>query len=466
MAKKDLTFTSGWDESAFHRGLRNMESATSQAASKITSTFKGIGGALGAGLLGGGIASFASSINNMVGGLVDTSDALGITVEQVQKLTNYFETAGTSSEQLRSGLTKASQSMSAIADGSKEAITALGKLGLTADDVAGSDLEEFILKLSDAFKNSTDRASAMAGVIGLLGKGGKSMAAGLSAGREEIGRVGDAVTKVSNENARAIDRLSDKISMANKAIMADIANTAAEIQRSGWWEVIKGGAKNLASERAKGAGIVGGYEPGLERSVIPGLNAPYEAQLKKKEESLEDHNKRMLKESEEFNKEMAKIGEDGLKEQEKQHEKDLSEWERFTDRLAEHQERIKQIDIKRLKESFEPQMDAAKDRIETATREEGVAGQRQHDFNRMNASERREFRRAQGREDRAQSRERRMQDRIDKDQGRGGWDTKPGARAMQKEVDDAKKEVTLAEASLTSLAQKIGLEIDKIIVRP
>ncbi len=114
---------------------------------------------------------------------------------------------------------------------------------------------------------------------------------------------------------------------------------------------------------------------------------------------------------------------------------------------------------------------AADDQIKQADKRIEAGKERQRQYDRASADERRQMRRDQADDDRISRRRKRMDDR-------GERETTPGAKKRRDEIEAAaaqkkeaeatkeRAETNLSEASMSSLAQKIGVEIDKIVVRP
>src|SRR5574343_1014533 len=111
----DLEFKAGLDDSRFQSALRRMDSAV-----------KGFVG----GLAGGAILGFAKSVADLSGTILDSADALGISVKSYQQLQGVFSEVGVSAQKFDAGLAKLTQSMQDAKTASSASLKALDALGI------------------------------------------------------------------------------------------------------------------------------------------------------------------------------------------------------------------------------------------------------------------------------------------------------------------------------------------------
>ena len=89
-------------------------------------------------------------------------------------------------------------------DGSKELVASFKALGITDGELSGMQVDDLLLRISDGYTSASDKGAAYAAVIDVLGRGGRTMVAGLSAGSDAIREQAAAASKMSAEEIAAL----------------------------------------------------------------------------------------------------------------------------------------------------------------------------------------------------------------------------------------------------------------------
>jgi len=123
-------------------------------------------------------------------------------------------------------IVKLSQTIRAAADGSKTAADALGRLGLSAGDLAGLKLDTQFAVVSEALAKLPDPGQRAAAALAVFGKGARSLlpfvreaTGGLAAMRAEARALG---ITISTQDAAAAARLSDAFSRLRRVLQSAV----------------------------------------------------------------------------------------------------------------------------------------------------------------------------------------------------------------------------------------------------
>ena len=134
-----------------------------KAADGITSNVSKLAGMFGVAFGGAAILGFARSITTMASDLRDASEITGLNTDALQGLDMVARESGGNVDGLRSALVKLRKSQDDL--GSAEVTDALKRLGLTAEQVAGSSMQEYVEALAKGYKSTgdLDAVSTLAG---------------------------------------------------------------------------------------------------------------------------------------------------------------------------------------------------------------------------------------------------------------------------------------------------------------
>lgn len=176
---------------------------------------------VGASLFGIGAAALAPiglAIGNLTqrgGDLVDMAARTGLSIEALSGLGYVAEQTGASMQDIEAGSRGAAKFMAALDGGSKEAQGALGKIGLTAEQLKGKSFDDQFKLLALGVAGIKDPATRAATAMQVLGKAGTQLlpafadgAEGLAAMLKEAEEVGAVL---SAEDAKAADDFGDAL---------------------------------------------------------------------------------------------------------------------------------------------------------------------------------------------------------------------------------------------------------------
>lgn len=180
------------------------------AVAKTGAALAAFGGAI-VGLASVGIAAFTK----IAGGFSDLSAQTGVSVELMSELETALKDAGSSAEEFAKSVVKMRRFISEAAQGTKGAVEALDRLGLSASDLIDLSADEQFLRIADALskvKNPTDR---LALAMELFGKSAYKMLPVLEAGGAGIEefrkKARELGLSLSGETANAADALGTQI---------------------------------------------------------------------------------------------------------------------------------------------------------------------------------------------------------------------------------------------------------------
>lgn len=179
----------------------------------------------------------------------EKADQMGIMVKTMQALQYAGIQNGLSVEQLENGVAKFSQKIGEAADGSKEMIEALDKIGVKILDLRGNlrPTEDLLFEVAQKIMAIDDPARRAAAAVDFFGKAGvkmlpllKQMAEGSDAMTSAAERAG---TVISDEVIGKLDKFSDRLAANGLKVRASFANLAADIIDWGnrveeWWDKV------------------------------------------------------------------------------------------------------------------------------------------------------------------------------------------------------------------------------------
>lgn len=198
--------------------------------------------ALGAGLFGtgsaalGGLFALAASAADVGDTLGDISDRTGLATDEIGFLRATADDAGSSFEQLESGLRKFERTAVAAGKGSKEAVATLQEYGITAAEVSGLSPFELLLKGADAIEGIRDPVQKAVAAMELFGKSGASLIPVLAGGasavikaKEQYAALGLAIGDAAAKQASFFDPLVKTIGRQFGSLRNVIGSAAADV---------------------------------------------------------------------------------------------------------------------------------------------------------------------------------------------------------------------------------------------
>jgi hypothetical protein len=225
------------DSSALATGLakaqQNIQNFGKDVTSNITDKLAGAfaGGAVigGIGALVTGVFEAGKAIMDFAGNLQDSSDAMGLTVEQLQGLHGAFLGGGAAAEDVDKGISKLLQNMDTATNSVGPIRDAFDKLGVSFKTISSGDPNAVILAMADGIKNSVNPTEAYAAALDLLGKAGKKMIGSMRDGGDSLQAVADKIDKLSNNDAKKIADFGDKFDALKKKILVTEARAATPL---------------------------------------------------------------------------------------------------------------------------------------------------------------------------------------------------------------------------------------------
>ena len=205
------------------------------------------------------ILEFGKKLFEFGSGIKNTAMALDMSTDSVQGIGGALEHAGASSEQFKNAVIKLNQSLQEARDGSPQVIKDFERLGVTWADIRDKSPEQILYLIADGMHSATDKTQALAAAMGVLGKGGKAMAAGLSEGGEELKHHADEVAKATEKKIARVKELEvaynsliHTLSIYAMKAVVDVTNipeNAAKVveNRGTIWSGLKSGAKQIGS---------------------------------------------------------------------------------------------------------------------------------------------------------------------------------------------------------------------------
>lgn len=238
----------GVDSKGMDSGLSEAKHKMDRAAKDISKSGERMGGKGGKGPFDGMLGSltklgasifalskikdFASSIVDMGGSLVDASDNLGVSIERLQELQQVFGEGGVNAEKFSKGISTLNASIEAAKGGDEDMLQNFAELGITFQDLLQLSPDEILMKVADATSKMGSASEKTVKLAAILGKSSKSMIGVLSQGSDAINEVGASMDKMSETNAKALDKMSDDFDRWWKGVKGATANAALAISES------------------------------------------------------------------------------------------------------------------------------------------------------------------------------------------------------------------------------------------
>ena len=207
--------------------LEKQQAATASTLDRMEAGLGRIGGAIKAQLaimaaeLAARLLQIGKDAFDAASGLDELAEQLGVTTRGLQALQFSAVQNGVPLEKLESGVGKFSQKMGEAAEGSKEMIEALDRIGVKNLDAQGKlrptealmrDVAETILKIDDPAR----RAAASVDFFGKAGAKMLTMLPDLAAGTDALAeKAAAAGAMIDDKTIKALDKLADNSAVAN-----------------------------------------------------------------------------------------------------------------------------------------------------------------------------------------------------------------------------------------------------------
>lgn len=222
---------------------------TTRAAGTAWRGILGVLGPLTAAMSAAAVATKIWDTAMEVADFGEKADQIGLTVKAMQALQFAAVQNGLGIEQLENGVAKFSQKIGEAADGSKEMIEALDKIGVKILDVSGAlrPTEDLLFEVAQKIMAIDDPARRAAAAVDFFGKAGVKMLpllAEMAKGQDAVASSAErAGAMISGDVIATLDKFSDRLSRAALTSRAFFANIAADIIDWGnrveaWWDKV------------------------------------------------------------------------------------------------------------------------------------------------------------------------------------------------------------------------------------
>lgn len=214
------------DTNAFTRGLLNARKGLagfSKSVSSAVFSLKGFGVALAT----GAIAQQTREVLNFADSIDEASQKVGMSVEELHKLSYAAKLNGVEFQGLVGSLTKMNLNLASAAEGGGPAAKALEQLGLSANQLTAMTQEQQFLALIDGMSKLGTVGERTAAAVAVFGRAGAALvpminqgAAGVNAMTAELDRMGATLTSDTAAAAASANDAIDKLSMTLSATFA------------------------------------------------------------------------------------------------------------------------------------------------------------------------------------------------------------------------------------------------------
>jgi len=217
-----LRVTLGLDSAQFTTGMKNAQTGLQKFAGIAKTGALAIAGAMAA--AGGAIATAMAGVITRAGDMYELSQALGLTVEDLSRMTYAAELSGVQIEGLEKAIKKLSVSLfDASQSGTGPAANAFRMLGISAVDAEGNvrPVIDVMGDLADRFSKMPGGAEKTALAIRVFGKAGADMIPMLNEGRDGLQEMYDEAQRLGivldTETAASAEALGDELTRLNAA---------------------------------------------------------------------------------------------------------------------------------------------------------------------------------------------------------------------------------------------------------
>lgn len=217
-----LRVTLGLDSAQFTSGMKTAQTGLQRFAGVAKAGALAIAGAMAA--AGGAIATAMAGVITRAGDMYELSQALGLTVEDLSRMTYAAELSGVQIEGLEKAIKKLSVSLfDASQSGTGPAANAFRMLGISAVDAEGNvrPVIDVMGDLADRFAKMPGGAEKTALAIRVFGKAGADMIPMLNEGRDGLQEMYDEAQRLGivldTETAASAEALGDELTRLNAA---------------------------------------------------------------------------------------------------------------------------------------------------------------------------------------------------------------------------------------------------------
>lgn len=223
----------------FQSDLGKAQAIADRRARELQRTFQNAGRMIGGALATVGVALSGRALGDWVKDAIDAADRandlsirLGVTTEQLSRLSVGAKLSGTSIEALQGGIGKLVKAQADAARGSKEQADLFQALGVSVKDVEGNlrGSDEMLRELADRFQELGDGPERTALALKLFGRAGAELipllaegSKGLAEFDELADRLGVTISKDTALAAAEFNDNLDKLQLASQGLAMQVA---------------------------------------------------------------------------------------------------------------------------------------------------------------------------------------------------------------------------------------------------
>lgn len=256
------------ETAAFQRGATQAEARARTLQTRLGGISKSIA-SFGTGLLAGigvsAIAGLAGNAFQLASALDESAQKMGVSVEALQELNFAAEQSGVSQEALAGAMNRLNKSVGQLAQGSKPAVEAFAKIGLSFDDLKGKSPDQQLRIIADALNRLPSVQERIAVGSQLMGRGFNQLLPLINGGSAALDKYAETSRKsgeITTEEAKRLDELADtwervkvKVGVFTAKAIASIAQLSGTLDTSlnkwyTWRDGVIGAAQSLTTSVA------------------------------------------------------------------------------------------------------------------------------------------------------------------------------------------------------------------------
>lgn len=188
--------------------------------------------ALGIGALGASLGTAITKIADYGGELDDAASRTGVNVEALQELQWSAKLAGASVEDLEGALSKQAQSSQDAIAGSKSAVAAYKKLGISSEKLKNLSQDQLFEEIAGGLAGITSEAEQIDLTKAIFGKGGTALLpmlkqgkAGIQAQRKEAKKLG----VLTEDQIKTMAEFGDQLDRVKRSFLGLATGIGAEL---------------------------------------------------------------------------------------------------------------------------------------------------------------------------------------------------------------------------------------------
>jgi hypothetical protein len=193
------------DDKEANKSLSRVEKKTESFTKGLGKALKGAGKlaagiGMGAGALGAAVFALGLKTGEAADRILDLNSATGMSTDEIQKWEKAAKLAGTNTETMTNASAKLTKSLDAMSVETDKGAEALGKLGLTFDEIEKMSADERMNVLTEALGEVDDKTERARIGTDLFGKSWADMAPIIDLGKEALENAKGSANIISNDD--------------------------------------------------------------------------------------------------------------------------------------------------------------------------------------------------------------------------------------------------------------------------